>query len=152
MKIPLVSRSTLIVTVSAVLFGCNDNLIENIVTEHTPPAPTVFYMNHGQEVDIGGEVTQIVGTDFCDNGLGEVFACWQFSLTEGDKQAVLLGNGTYELWTTVLNDANSYSLKRPNGVIVSAIVGDEGCDIDSASGSLMATLLPKSQAQSCPLN
>lgn len=148
----LVIQLALSLNITGILMGCNQEASVDSKPALEPHEPTVYYMHHGQEVNIGTGITQIVGTDFCENGWGEIFSCWRFSLNEGDKSTVLLANGNYELWTTVLTESNTYALKRPNGVIVSAITQAEGCDVKVNNNELMATLNLKPQAQFCPLD
>lgn len=72
----------------------------------------------GKKVDIGGEVTSIIGMADCQDGLGATFKCWPFSLERGDDQIVSLKNGLVEKWTTKYSLDGKVLLTRPNGFIV----------------------------------
>lgn len=84
-------------------------------------SPDVWAIAHGQKVEIGGEVIEVIGDDECGNGAGETYSCWMFSLTPGDGKQVLLSNGTTEVWTTASAGPGRIHLLRPNGYKVHAM-------------------------------
>ncbi len=109
------------------LTGCGP--VETINEQVKLSMPTVWMVSHGKEVDIGGEIVAVMGTDICNTGLGGSFPCWKFSLVDGDSQPVTLSNGIKEIWTTVGNENDSISLVRPNGFVVSS-AEKTGCTVE----------------------
>lgn len=101
------------------LAGCDQSNLNNaaqaVAEKYNIKQPEAWALSGGQKVDIGGEVTSIIGTDQCSTGFGSTYACWKFSLKPGDTQLVSLANGTQELWTTEDAGRSGVSLVRPNG-------------------------------------
>lgn len=94
--------------------GCFEGLGKQ-ASEQYKIAPSVWAIKNGATVDIGGEVVEIIGTDQCNNGFGDIYPCWTFSLIPGNTQIVNLSNGIQEIWTTQDAGKNRIFLVRPNG-------------------------------------
>ena len=101
------------------LSGCDQSNLhkaaQSVAVKYDIQQPESWALPDGQKVDIGGEVTYIIGTDQCSTGFGSTYACWKFSLKSGDTQLASLANGTQELWTTEDAGSGRVSLVRPNG-------------------------------------
>lgn len=103
------------------LVGCDQSNLninrtaQAVAKKYDVQQPKSWALPDGQKVDIGGEVTSIIGTDQCSTGFGGTYDCWKFSLKSGDIQLVSLANGTQELWTTKDVGSGRVSLVRPNG-------------------------------------
>lgn len=108
-----------IFTLLIALSGCDQSSLskaaQSVAEKYDVQQPGSWSLPDGQKVDIGGEVTYIIGTDQCSTGFGSTYACWKFSLKPGDTQLVRLVNGTQELWTTEGAGSSGVSLVRPNG-------------------------------------
>lgn len=108
---------TLIVVTFATITGDLGSILKVYKTE----SPDLWALPHGQKVDIGGEMVEVIGDDDCENGTGKTYSCWMFSLTPGDGKHVLLSNGTSEVWTTAAAGSGRIHLLRPNGYKVHAM-------------------------------
>lgn len=101
------------------LAGCDQfslsKAAQSVAEKYDVQQPKSWALPDGQKIDIGGEVTSIIGTDQCSTGFGSTYDCWKFSLKSGDIQLVSLANGTQELWTTEDARSSGVSLVRPNG-------------------------------------
>lgn len=106
-------------TLLIALSGCDQSSLsraaQSVAEKYDVQQPESWALPDGQKVDIGGEVTYIIGTDQCSTGFGSTYACWKLSLKSGDTQLVSLANGTQELWTTEDAGSSGVSLVRPNG-------------------------------------
>jgi hypothetical protein len=108
-----------VLTLLVALAGCDQSSLskaaQSVAEKYDVQQPELWALPDGQKIDIGGEVTYIIGTDQCTTGFGSTYACWKFSLKPGDTQLVSLANGTQELWTTEDAGRSRVSLVRPNG-------------------------------------
>ena len=108
-------RIVVYISVMLGLTGCFGEIGEKVTVIYDVPSPSIWAIPGGTAVDIGGEFVEIVGTDQCNNGFGDTYPCWKFSLSPGDAQLVTLSNGLQEMWTTSDAGQNRVYLVRPNG-------------------------------------
>lgn len=97
------------------LSGCFGELGKQVSEQYNMSEPAVWSIKNGTEVDVGGDFVEIIGTDQCNNGFGDTYPCWKFSLIPGDTQLVTLSNGVQEIWTTQDAGEKRIHLVRPNG-------------------------------------
>lgn len=117
-------RAALAVLAMTMTAGCEYELAYEVGSLLDAPEPKSWFVPDGHTVDIGYEVTQIIGTDMCNTGFGEGFSCWKYSLQDGAENPVLLANGQKEIWTTKVGDAGRFRLVRMNGVYVASMSVD----------------------------
>ncbi|MFA0809457.1 hypothetical protein [Microbulbifer epialgicus] len=99
--------------ISLLFMGCSSS--EKSVLANNFHAPTLWALPDGKQVDIGGEVVSIIGTDKCSTGFGDTYPCWMFSLEPGSKQKITLSNGIQEVWISGDVGEGRIALLRPNG-------------------------------------
>ncbi|GAB0154649.1 hypothetical protein MnBA_40490 [Marinobacterium sp. BA1] len=108
------------IVMATFLSGCDAKEVgQSLAETYQLPAPTVSSIPDGRGLNLGDRAGTVVGTDRCNNGFGDSYACWLFSLEPGTKTWITLSDGTREPWKTVDAGEGRIYLERPNGFRVS---------------------------------